>query len=61
MDSLSEERRHDEGGRGGSEEGEVRVDDGAVEGVPAGQHGVEARPVHPQQDGAQQREQVGAV
>ena len=39
----------------------MRVDDGAVEGVARGQHGVEARPVHPQQDGTQQRKQVRAA
>ena len=58
---LSEESGCDEGGGGGPEEGEVRVDDGAVEGVARGQHRVEARPVHPQQHGAQQREQVRTI
>ena len=55
---MAEEAGQDEGGDGGAEQAEDGVDDCTVAGGPDRQHCIEARPVDPQYDGSQQREQV---
>ena len=58
---LSQQWADDKGGQGGSNQWDVRVDDGSVEPVSSGQDGVETWPVNPQQNGANQGEDVWCV
>ena len=60
-DLLIKEGSHDEGGNCGSEEGEIGVDDSPVEGIAPCQNRVEARPVNPEQDGADHGEDIRGV
>ena len=49
---AADEGGHGEGDEAAGGEGQIRVDDGAVLVVAGGEGAVEARPVHPQEDGA---------
>ena len=49
---ATDEGGHGEGDEAAGGEGQVRVDDGPVLVIAGSQGAVEARPVHPQEDGA---------
>jgi len=52
---------HDTGGNGGSTDGEVGVDNGSLLGSASGKGGVEGRPVHEEENSADEGDQVGSV
>ena len=59
---LVKQRGEGEGGDDGGAEREVRVEHGAVLGLPVrGRGAVEAGPEHPEEDGAHHGEEVGVV